>query len=117
MEIKIKNKIKVGDQTEIIEEITGFPEGHRDNLGDILPSDLDTKSIGLESATTARGADRLPREVRDTYAVLNLMELATQVVEIGSDPDRTILLRWDALPQLGLLLLSQFLIGAMDGEV
>ena len=45
------------------------------------------------------------------------MELATQIVKVGSDPDRTILLRRDALPQLGLLLLSQLLIGAMDGEV
>ena len=65
----------------------------------------------------ARGADGLPREVCDTHTVLNLMELATQVVKVGSDPDRAILLRWDALPQLGLLLLSQLLIGAMDGEV
>ena len=78
---------------------------------------MDAEGIGLESATTARGADRLPREVRDTHAILNLMELATQIVKVGRDPDRTILLRWDALPQLGLLLLSQLLIGAMDGEV
>ena len=78
---------------------------------------MDTEGIGLESATTARGADGLPREVRDTHAILNLMELATQIVKVGSDPDRTILLRWDALPQLGLLLLCQLLIGAMDGEV